>query len=81
MLANLNVNLLMEDKQFSKIVQFHTHEHIKVENVMQRINWDNYNDDPDLAENIGGPMRLISVDISEMDQSKLIKGCNEEAQT
>ena len=34
--ADLNVNLLIEDKRYKKITQYYTHEQIKMENVMRR---------------------------------------------
>ena len=36
--SGFNLNLLIEDKQFNKITQFTTHESVKIENVMNRLN-------------------------------------------
>ena len=66
-LADLKMNLLIEDKQLNKVTEHYTHEDVKIENVMQRIKKYDASDKNliQTAGHMSRPLRFLSIDISK----------------
>ena len=75
-LCDLNLNLLIEDKRLNKVVQYHTNEAMKIENVMLR-----QSDGKNLKWNEPTqfrPLKIESRDLTKMFPKGIKDGAEEE---